>query len=557
MASANVSARVYELLEALKKEFDEVSRKSQSSEHHKDDFDYKGIISSQIQEIALMKQTVMDLEMQQNKVKERYEDEIARLKNQLENRRKEIASGNLFGRRKSSVSVGKPNLSESTKPTISANGISGSAPTSLRSPAVDSDGTALAPLQLPNSELASQGYPGSMVNPSIVGGLDGSSVRSYPQSLPLGHPPAPESAYASSGPLGVAGANGKMNVNPPLPSEMIPTSSLTNNEEKDWSMSTLRKDKQSPISVRLLHTLEHTSVICYVRFSADGKYLATGCNRAAMVFSVETGQLVNLLQEESAEREGDLYVRSVAFSPDGKFLATGVEDRQIRVWDISQKRVYRLLTGHEQEIYSLDFSKDGKTLISGSGDRTICLWDVEAGEQKLILHTDDGVTTVAFSPDNQYIVAGSLDKVIRVWTASGTLIEQLVGHQESVYSICFSPDGSHLVSGSLDNTIRLWELQATRRIPPSAIKEGGICKQVFSGHKDFILSVAMSPDGKWIISGSKDRTIQFWSMDSPTSQLTLQGHNNSVISVAISPNGHTFATGSGDLRARIWSYTDL
>lgn len=85
------------------------------------------------------------------------------------------------------------------------------------------------------------------------------------------------------------------------------------------------------LEVDLVHTLEHNSVVCCVRFSADGRYVATGCNRSAQIFDVKTGQKVQHLQDDSVEREGDLYIRSVCFSPDGRYLATGAEDKLIRV----------------------------------------------------------------------------------------------------------------------------------------------------------------------------------------------------------------------------------
>ena len=89
--------------------------------------------------------------------------------------------------------------------------------------------------------------------------------------------------------------------------------------------------------------------------------------------------------------------------------------------------------------------------------------------------------------------------------------------------------------------------------------------------QDFVLSVALTPDGEWVLSGSKDRGVQFWNPRTGDTQLMLQGHKNSgtifilrrlqillsnvhylVISVAPSPQGDLFATGSGDMRARIW-----
>lgn len=101
-------------------------------------------------------------------------------------------------------------------------------------------------------------------------------------------------------------------------------------EGSDW-YAVFNPEVPRVLDVDLVHLLVHDSVVCCVRFSADGKYVATGCNRSAQIFDVTTGQLVTTLQDESVDREGDLYIRSVCFSPDGRYLATGAEDKQIRV----------------------------------------------------------------------------------------------------------------------------------------------------------------------------------------------------------------------------------
>ncbi len=165
------------------------------------------------------------------------------------------------------------------------------------------------------------------------------------------------------------------------------------------------------------------------------------------------------------------------------------------------------------------------------------------------------MTTVAISPDTHYVAAGSLDKSVRVWSIQdAVLVERLEGvdgHKDSVYSVAFSPNGKDLVSGSLDRTIKMWELGAGRgRDGRGSAK----CIKTFEGHRDFVLSVALTPDANWVLSGSKDRGVQFWDPRTGTTQLMLQGHKNSVISVAPSPQGRFFATGSGDMKARIWSY---
>jgi glucose repression regulatory protein TUP1 len=101
-------------------------------------------------------------------------------------------------------------------------------------------------------------------------------------------------------------------------------------EGADW-FAVFNPEVPRVLDVELVHHLVHDSVVCCVRFSRDGKYLATGCNRSAQIFDVSTGQNVATLQDENVDKDGDLYIRSVCFSPDGKYLATGAEDKQIRV----------------------------------------------------------------------------------------------------------------------------------------------------------------------------------------------------------------------------------
>ncbi|KAG6908934.1 hypothetical protein DXG01_002713 [Tephrocybe rancida] len=359
-------------------------------------------------------------------------------------------------------------------------------------------------------------------------------------------------------------------------------------EGSDW-FAIFNPGVKRVLDVSLVHTLMHESVVCCVRFSNDGKFLATGCNRTAQIYDTKTGAKTCVLVDEAAGKAGDLYIRSVCFSPDGKYLATGAEDKQIRIWDIQKKRIRNVFDGHQQEIYSLDFSADGRLIVSGSGDKTARIWDMEGGSSKVLtindpdsLNNDAGVTSVAISPNGQFVAAGSLDTVVRIWdVATAQLVERLRGHKDSVYSVAFTPDGRGLVSGSLDKTLKYWDVSGLVSGGVKSRKEGsngagpvngpgasGVvarkdgdktspCIMNFTGHKDYVLSVAVSHDGQWVVSGSKDRGVQFWDSRTAIVQCMLQGHKNSVISIDLSPAGNILATGSGDWQARIWSYNTL
>ncbi|KAB8238953.1 YVTN repeat-like/Quino protein amine dehydrogenase [Aspergillus alliaceus] len=126
------------------------------------------------------------------------------------------------------------------------------------------------------------------------------------------------------------------------------------------------------------------------------------------------------------------------------------------------------------------------------------------------------------------------------WSPS---LQTLESHSEWVRSVAFSPDGCTLASGSDDNTIKLWDTTT------------GIERQTLKGHSDWVRSVAFSPDGRTLASGSCDNTIKLWDTTTGTERQTLEGHSGSVYSVAISPDGCTLASGLGDNTIKLWDIT--
>jgi len=320
---------------------------------------------------------------------------------------------------------------------------------------------------------------------------------------------------------------------------------------EDWEAAQHPKLTKK-LNLQHINAFGHSTVVCCVRFSRDGKLFATGCNPTAQVFNTVTGRELTQLSDNLSQTA--LYVRALSFSPDSQFLATGAEDRIVRIWNIQTSEVAMRLEGHKSDIYSLEFSPDGKFILSGSGDKTCKIWVLATGECLKTFENpdmnakDSGVTGVCWHPNQKIVAAGSLDRTIRIWeVATGTLLDTLVGHTDSVYSIAISPDGQYLASGSLDKTLKYWKLGEY----PDKKAE---CVKTLTGHKDFVLSVSFTNDGQHILSASKDRTVQYWNPTTGESEFILQGHKNSVICVAVSPTEKIFATASGDCRARLWRY---
>ncbi|KAL5532054.1 hypothetical protein ACEPAF_5618 [Sanghuangporus sanghuang] len=274
----------------------------------------------------------------------------------------------------------------------------------------------------------------------------------------------------------------------------------------------------------------HSSYVRSVVFSPNGNRTASGSHdNTIRIRDAESGTF----SDETSERSGQS--NSFSFSPGGKRIASGSDDLTVRVWDaetgglvqgssdgvicvwdaVSGERIVGPFEAHTSSVMSVVISPDGRFIASGSTDMSICIWDTDGG--KLVAGRLWGIQAKSFA-------SRSDDKAIRIRDAnSGGLVSApLVGHAERIWSVAYFPDGKRIVSGSTDKIIK------SRR---SGSRRTGT---------------------KYLVSGSGDKSVRIWTVDSGQLATGPLRAIDGVWSVAIFLDGKQLASGSLDGTIRVW-----
>lgn len=158
-------------------------------------------------------------------------------------------------------------------------------------------------------------------------------------------------------------------------------------------------------------------------------------------------------------------INAVEFSPKGHSIILGMEDNRILVYNYFQRNATKTLEGHEGSIKSLDLSQDGTRLLSGSSDQKAIIWDIGSGKQEKALKGHEWrVLSAKFSKNDRFAITGSNDGTARLWNVKfGKAVKIFKsGKQDYIKSVSITGDNKYVLSASMvrekgDSAIKVWE----------------------------------------------------------------------------------------------------
>ena len=289
----------------------------------------------------------------------------------------------------------------------------------------------------------------------------------------------------------------------------------------------------------------HRQDIKSVAFSTDGR-LVTGAssNGKILRWNADTGELRATLTNEAVR-----HLYSVVFSEDATKLASvNIDDRidKVHVWALNDETIPPTLTNID-----VDFKERGSTVMALSPDNRLLatarpegdkdpihVWNADTGERLLTLARDEHGTIqgLVFSPDSKTLASCDYRSIL-LWDMDTATSRTTFRTTFGLSALAFSPNGELLASGDNDS-VYLWN---------TTLKQQGLQGKInqytpmlkLKGHKEDVSTLAFSPDGKMLLSGSEDGTIRAWDTTTGQQLYTCPGHVGDASDVAASEEGNT------------------
>jgi WD40 repeat protein len=298
----------------------------------------------------------------------------------------------------------------------------------------------------------------------------------------------------------------------------------------------------------------HVAPVLGVDFSPDGKrVISSSSDGTVRLFDARTGKLLKSMVHRNA--------RSVTFLPDGKrAISTGDGgESHVRLWDLDTGKELKDLGYYPAPVHEVAVSRDGKTVLFGVCRVAARLLDIDSGKE-IQCFASPHVQAIALSADGKRSLSAGQGIIVLWDNETGKEIKRIEGHKSKDLEVAFSPDGKRAVTAGShgsggrdapgeDGVIKLWDL------------ETGKLLQRMTGHSGTAgIVVRFSPDGRFVASGSYDGTVRLWDAETGKELHRFEGHKGVVMSIAVSPDGRFLVSGGGyndDNSVRVWRVPDL
>lgn len=297
-----------------------------------------------------------------------------------------------------------------------------------------------------------------------------------------------------------------------------------------------------------------------VAITPDRQYFIRGSNDGKLkVFGIFNGELVRAFGDHKGQP-----VSTIAISDDGKYVASS-SDTLVKLWDYETGTLLHSFEGHKDSINALAFDPEGHYLASGSSDYdmnecAIKIWDVRKGQLKTTKGSHGGsITSLSFSPNGDYLVSGAFDKTVNVWdTIKGRLITTLVGHEHAVINVAITDDGQ-IISASYDETIKVWDIDTGK-----ILREVEFCKSENPKVRYGVVTFVLTPDQEFVITGLQGPSLEdggmlsIWKLSDGEIIQTLpiiqdfHGYYEELNHLAISNDGVFILSASRERMVKVW-----
>ena len=264
-----------------------------------------------------------------------------------------------------------------------------------------------------------------------------------------------------------------------------------------------------------IHSLSMaSSPISAVAVNQTGEWLALGSSKTGQLLVWEHASESNILKQSSHLDA----MTTLTYSPDSTRIITGADDGQIKIWDVSSGFHIATFTEHTSAVTASVYSRRGNVLFTSSLDGSVRAWDMLRYRNFRTFTAPQRLSfsCLAVDPSAEVVCAASHDSFdIHLWSVqTGALLDQLAGHEGPISTLAFTPDGRYLVSGSWDRTIRVWSIFDRSQTSESL--------QLMSD----LLCVAIRPDSLQIAASTLDGQLTFWNLNTSIQESGLEGRRD-------------------------------